>query len=257
MKNELFILQTSIILDDILNILQKSKDLNKVESPEDLARFLDKVSFLPFKNKDVDVIVEVSSARSSININSINNTSRMDSLKEFLVKKNIDEEYADMLYDSMNGIKEDGSYKTDIFNKEPNLFRKYVVSYKHLAKINDIYQIKFRDANIQNIDKLFYISKDKNSSIDLNYARALTWELIIGCEPERARYLEDNSVIYHSISDLGLNAKEIFSINKFKTSFFEPIIDVKIDIRTKHMNAKIRFEYNILLKKGSNFVYEV
>jgi len=40
-------------------------------------------------------------------------------------------------------------------------------------------------------------------------------------------------------------------------SYFEPFLDVKIEVIKDDSMAKIHFEYNIKNKKGSNFSYEI
>ncbi len=259
MDNELFILQTSIVLDDVLNLLKESKKLEKVNSATNLSLFLAETSLLPFESNNVKVIVEISSARDKININTIVDPYKIETFKNFLLSKEVNIEYANMILDSMNGIKEDMSYNTQIFDEKPYLFRDYVASHQHLEEINDSYLKNYHDNSVEKIDmqELFYISKDKNTSIDLNYATALTWEFMLSCDVNRAEMLEANGAIYTNIDELNLSAEELFSLNKFQTSFYEPHIDVTIDIIQKNMHASIRFEYNIVSKKGSNFVYEV
>ena len=259
MNSELFNLQTSIILDDILNILKDSPELSKVNSAESLSLFLAQTSVLPFESNDVSIVVEVSSARSKININKFKNQMQLDSLRNFLQLKNINPEYANMIFDTMNGIKEDNSYTTDIFNEKPYLFRDYISSQKQVDEINDSYYKTYHDRNLKNIDtkELFYTAKDNNSSIDLNYANGLTWELLLGCDEERGLMLEANGAGFISIDNFDLNDNEIFELNKFQVSFYEPYLYIKIDIVQNNMSATIRFEYNITSKKGSNFVYEV
>ena len=259
MSSELFNLQTSIILDDVLNILKKSPELQKINSAESLAVFLAQTASLPFSSHEVNVEVEIKSARAKVNINKFKTQDKLDTLKLFLEMKNINTEYANMIFDSINGVKEDNSYTTDIFSEKPYLFRDYISSKDQLLEINDAYYKSFHDANLKNVDtlELFYLSKDTNSSVDLNYATALTWELLLSCDSERANMLEVNGAGYTSVDDFDLNDDEKIALNKFQVSFYEPIIDVKIEITQKNLNASIRFEYNIISKKGSNFVYEV
>jgi len=258
-ENERFMIQSRVVLDDVLKMLGSFKELEDIKSAEDLSVFLDMSSSIFFEQNGVKVKIEIDSARGKINPNTLTTPQRKDSFKRFLSTKMVNEEYGDMLADIVSGIKEDMSYNTDIFEQKPYLFRDYVASYEHLDEVNDSYTKRFHDNSLKNIQmqELFYISKDKNSSIDLNYATPLVWEVLLGCDEPRATMLSGSEGTYTSLDDLGLNDDEKVMLLRFKTSFYEPYIDVKINIIQKNMEANIRFEYNIKLKRGSNFVFEV
>ncbi|MCD6432798.1 MAG: hypothetical protein J7L21_02045 [Sulfurimonas sp.] len=259
LHSEQFILQSSMILDDILKLLKTSNELQNIESSQDLAIFLDESSFMPFQSGGISVVIQISSARSKINPNTFLSLPRLNAFKSFLVTKMINIEYGDMLVDVMGGIKEDNSYNTDIFTQNPYLFRDYVASYKHLDELCVIYDKKYRDNGFANIDmkELFYISKDKNSTLDLNCATSLSWELILACDEDRADMLSASAGAYESLDEFDLSDEEKLSLAKFQTSFFEPYLEVEVKISQKDMIANIRFEYDIRLKRGYNFVYEV
>jgi len=259
MQSEQFTLQSSMILDDVLKLLKTSEELAQIDSSDGLALFLAESSFIPFESDGVSVLIQISSARAKINPNTLSTKPRLDAFKNYLMLKMVNMEYANMLSDVMSGIKEDMSYNTDIFSQKPYLFRDYITSNKHLLEINDSYMKTYHDNNLKNIDveKLFYVSKDKNSSIDLNYASSSAWELMLRCDESRAELLSASGGAYTTLEDLALSEEEEVSLAKFQTSFFEPYIDVKIEVSQKNSTANIRFEYNIKLKKGSNFVFEV
>jgi hypothetical protein len=257
LQEEHFMVQSSIVLDDILKILQDSKELSEIKDAQDLSLFLDTSSKIFFDIDGIKVEISLSSARAKLNPNTLTTKARRDSFKNFLSSKMINTEYGDMLFDIMGGIKEDMSYNTDIFNDKPYLFRDYVASFKHLDELNESYLKAFYDNNLKNIkmQELFYISKDTNTSIDLNYATPLVWEVLLGCDELRATAL--SGARYESVNELELNGEEKAMLKSFKTSFYEPYIDVKIKIMQKDMSANIRFEYNIVSKRGSGFVFEV
>ena len=259
MQSEQFILQSSIILDDVLKLLENPEILPKIESADDFAIFLGESSFIPFESNGVSVVIEISSARSRINPNTLITEPRIEAFKNYLILKMVNTEYADMLSDAIGGIKEDMSYNTDIFTQKPYLFRDYIASAKHLEELNDSYLKRYRDNSLENIDmdELFHVSKDKNSTLDLNYATASSWELMLGCDKGRAEVLSSGAGTYSEPADLGLSETEKLSLEKFQTSFFEPFVYVKIAISQKDSTANIMFEYNIELKKGSDFVFEV
>jgi len=259
LKDENFMFEVTTVINDFVNILKTSSELNKVTDSDALALFLAESSLLPFESQDMRVMIEMKSARAKINPNTFNTAQKINRLQNFLLSKTVNPEYTDMLSDSINGIKEDNVYNSDIFVEYPSLFRDYIASDKQLEKLNQIYKIKYHEESLNNINfnELFYTSNDKNSTIDLNYATPLVWELMIGCDKERAMTLNAGSGTYQSLEDLSLDKKEIVALSYFSTSYFSPILDVSINIHKNGESAFVRFEYNIVTKKGSNFVFKV
>ena len=259
LNDENFMFQVTTVIDDFVNILKTSSELNQVTDSDALALFLAESSLLPFESQDMRVMIEMKSARAKLNPNVFNTSQKINLLQNFLVSKMINPEYANMLSDSINGIKEDNVYNSDIFVEHPYLFRDYIASDKQLQKLNKIYRIKYHEESLSNIDlsELFYTSNDKNSTIDLNYATPLVWELMLGCDEERAVRLNAGAGTYRSIEDLSLDDKEIVKLSYFSTKYFSPILDVSVSLHKNGERAFVRFEYNILTKKGSNFVFKV
>lgn len=269
-ENESFMFQTSTILEDVLLILDASKELEQIahnKSNTDFFTFLSNVSYLSLESSGLRVNIHINSARSNFNVNALINTDestinidRVNALKEYLSHYRINVNYVDILLDVMSGIKEDMRYYSAIFNENPYLFRDYIVSEKHLGEVNDFY-MKTYHHNLKNIDftKFFYFNfnKDKNIFIDLNYATAEVWEMMLGCDKQKSHELASGGGRYTSLKDLSLSEKEKVALAKFQTSYFEPFLDVVIIMTQRTQYAKIRFEYNIQTKKGSNFVYEI
>jgi len=259
-NRENFMLQSSIVLDDFLKILKNSPDLKQVKDPLSMGVFLAQSSFIPFESQGLKILIEISSARSKINPNVLKKEARMNAFKDFLLSRLVNIEYADVLGDVVGVFKDETQYHTDIFIQNPYLFRGYVASDEHLKEIGEIYKQKFRDNSLDNIDlqKLFYTSSDTNATVDLNYATPLTWQLLIGCDEDRAIELNLNGAgAYLAQTDIYLSTTEKEMLKRFQTKLYMPIVDVKISINKKDANALIRFEYNIQTNKGSNFVFKI
>lgn len=267
-ENENFMLQTSTILDDVLNILKTSKELDTIvqeKSVEGFFAFLSSVSFIPFENSGMKVSIKINSARAKFNPNSLienNNTANIattNALAQYMIFNNVRGEYVNILLDVMGGIKEDMSYNSAVFNEKPSLFREYITSSKHLNEVNNFYMQSYHDNSLKNIDfeNLFYFTKDKSSKTDLNYATPQTWQMMLGCDAQRAEQLTLGGGTYADDKNLDLNDEEKQALSRFKTSYFEPYLDVTIEISQNSQDAKIKFEYDMSTKKGSNFVYEI
>jgi len=264
-NEEDFIFQARSVLEDFLTMLQKSPQITTINSADTLSLFLSEASYIPINNKDVNVIIEISSAREKMDPIILNTQAKRDMFKSFLSSNAVNsEEYLNILDDMMGGIKEDTTYKSDIFNEHPYLFRNYIASDEHLKEANKFYMQTYHDDSIQNIktDELFYLSTERNASkykMDLNRIKPICWQVILGCDEQRAEALSANAGYYTSANDLGLNEDESLSLSKFSKniSYYEPFLAIKILILKKHHRAKISFEYNLESKRGSNFVFEV
>lgn len=264
-KGENFLIQTSMIIDDVLSILRDSKDLEKIDSKDTLFMFLSSASFIPLESSGIRVLIELKSARAKLNVNNFENKlinkERRDALRRYLSAYEVNYDgYIDILSDVIGGIKVDFSYNSDIFYEKPYLYRDYLLSMEHLKEVNDFYTLTYRDNSLKkiNFENLFYFSKDKNSSIDVNYATPEVWELMLGCDKQRALDLSLGFGTYEqeTIKDL-LSPNELVELKKFKFTYFEPYIAVVVEIVQNNNSAKIKFEYDIENKKGYGFVYEI
>ena len=261
-KEEKFLYQSSATLDDILMFLKESQELQDINSSIALFTFLSQYSFTYIEGDDVKVIVELKSARSKINISALdtNSTHEIDSLRRYFSTNILNyDAYVDMLVDNMGGIKEDFSYNSDIFYEKPYLFRDYIASYKHLQEINEYFELSYRDISLKSIDfeELFYYVKSEGSKIDLNYATPESWEIMLACDKQRAQDLTNGAGSYTKEEDLILSPEEKIELGKFTSSYFEPYLDVSVEMTHNSQSAKIRFEYDIKNKKGYGFIYEI
>ena len=264
-EKEHFMIQTTTILDDMLKVLRTSKELEAVGSADTLFLFLNQSSFLPLEGHGIKAIIQIKSARAKFNINALINEDkkphlqRVDALKEFVNLHRININFVDIVLDLMGGIKDNMTYNSDIFNKKPSLFRDYITSSAHLAEVKEFYKKTYYD-DIDgkiNFENLFYYSKDTQSSLDLNYATSDVWRLVTGCDLSKARELSAGGGRYKTIEDLKLTKTQKERLEHFKTTFYEPILHVSLDIIQNNHSAKVSFEYDIKTKKGSNFLYEI
>lgn len=265
-ENENFLFQSSVITDDILTLLKNSKELDvlvKDASVEGLFLFLSQSNFIPFEISDLKISMEISSARAKFNPNTLagdDNTvglKKIDALKEYMQKYRVNHIYVDILLDNMRP--ESLSYTSSIFDENPTLFREYIASDAHLEKINDFYTQTYYDNNLKNIDlqKLFYPSPDRQTKIDLNYATPEVWEMILGVDKKRAKQLSLGGGSYFDLESLDLNEDEIQALSRFEVSYFEPNLDISLNIRKDDKSAHIRFEYDMTTKQGLNFSYDI
>ena len=264
-----FLLQESVILDDVLGMLKKSTDLDAItqeESPEALSTFLAMAGFLPLSSSGIDVLIELKSARSKLNVNSlasldgVRKVPRVEALRNFLLLYDVNRQYVEILLDNMGKVKPDNSYNSDIFSEKPYLFRDYISSLKHLYEINDFYARTYNENSLEKIEfeNLFYFSKLRDEyKLDVNYASEETWRLLVGCDEARAEQLRFGGGAYSKLEDLGLSVEEAASLSAFDVSYYEAKLDVRVRVKRGSTSSNIRFEYDMNTKKGSNFGYEI
>ncbi|RLA73656.1 MAG: hypothetical protein DRG78_22155 [Epsilonproteobacteria bacterium] len=270
-KNESFMLQNSVILDDVMQLLNNSKELSDINSSEDLQLVFDTVSFpiVPLGNSGIKVGINLSSARTKFNINSIadENATVKEAFESYLGSKMIEVEYLDMIEDVIVGIRADGNYKTDIFYENKHLFKdedNYITSLQNLNEINNYYKKTYNNNKIDiiNFKNMFSFTKDNNYALDVNCATQESLE-ILGFV-QRDIYIDDeeeviedenfcSSVLCDSLTEI--QREELAGYRATCTP--QMYIDVVLDIMSDESSATIKFEYNLVTKKGSSFVYEI
>jgi len=263
-EDEKMLYQSSMLLDDVLNILQKSPQLHSLadsNSSDDLYQFLENTRYLPLEIANEKVILSFESANARLNINSLDKNNEV-LFRDYFSRYMVGSEYVEILQECMRKNKakdEYNNYTSTLFDNHPELFRDYIASKKHLDIINLFYKNEYGDTNLKNIDfqELFSYSQEGEMTVDLNYAKPAVLELILGCSSERALALYQNSGAYKSLEDLHLTQQERQNIAKFQTTFFAPYLLVSMEIIREESSSKIRFKYDIKSKKGYDFVFQL
>lgn len=248
-KDENFLLQSNIILDDIFSLLRK--ELKKVEKNDEVFDiFLDQSEFIPLEIEGIKVLISIKSARSKINLNSLINTPLEDKkiirFKEFLTSYNVNLNYVDMLRDV---IKQNDPAITGIIDEKPDMFREYISSNKQLKEINEFYTNNYYDNSLSKIEfkELFYYGRDNNATC-IDYIHMTPW----------SRHMVEGLSLEDAEEFSGVDSNETH-INGFKLCSSENrrYLDVNLDISQGKNKAKIAFEYDIDGEKGYNFSYEI
>jgi hypothetical protein len=263
-EDEKLLYQSSMLLDDVLAILFASPQMQSLadsNSSDDLYLFLANSRYLPLEIGGEKVILSFESANAKVNINSLNRANEA-LFRDYFSSYMVGSSYVDILKECMrkNQAKDEyNSYTSTLFEKNPGLFREYIASKKHLDIINAFYEKEYGDTNLKNIsfDELFSYSPNSAEAIDLNYAKPAVWELILGTSRQRAEMLSQGAGAYKTVKDLDLSVDEEKNIAKFKTTFFAPYLLVTVEIIREKSSSKIRFIYDVKLKRGYDFVLEV
>jgi len=275
-EQENFMIQSSVILDDVLKILKKMSkeyDVKNDANGEGFYTFLEESAFIPFESSGVKSSIEISSARSKLNVNAIadvNRTSTKEALESYFEGRMIGLEYVDMLFDVIRGKRGEQDYKTNIVYEKPLLFKEsnnYISSYENLKEINEFYKLSYHNNKIDKINfkNLFYFSEDSNYSLDLNCissgAKDVIWAsdvVYVEDETQNEEMLEQTTLCNVDFcASLSKKEKKELETKYNATCIPQRNINVVVEVVQHKQRAKIMFEYNMDSKKGSNFVYEL
>ena len=267
-SKENLLLQSDILIEDILRLLKSSQEINAVVKSKDataLYALISSMEAIPLSLEGYNVLLSIQSARECFNINSLKkdkkdfDQKRVEILRRFFIQHGINDGLVSLIMDSMGGYKVDRSYFSDLFEKNNELFRDYIASYEHLEKILFFYEKKYHDNVFSKLefDKIFSYNPNIATKVDLNFATEQTWELLTGCSKEEAKVFVKNEGTYKSLKDIPLSPMMQDQLQKFSISFFEPIIEIKIEIKNDYASGFVAFEYDLRTKKASRFVYKI
>ena len=266
---EHFMLQSRVIVDDVLHILKTSKEIEQVisdtNSSEAFYTFLSQSGFIPLQHEGFEITLQIHSARDKINPNTLTNPNsslnekRVATLRSYLNLMRVDIHYADVMLDAMRGVREDYSYYSDLINTHPHLVKDSITSLAHQKELSKYFIQEYRYDTLSNIpfEELFFYAKQRDTKIDLNFATKETWMFLLGCDVTRAQSILEKSGLCQDFACLELSQEEQELVERFETSFYEPIVAIKLHLRQEAMQAYIAFEYNLQTKKGSHFVYKI
>ncbi|QFR48372.1 hypothetical protein FJR48_00975 [Sulfurimonas lithotrophica] len=272
-KDENFLLQTNIIIDDVLTFLKNSQELKLIkddDSGEAFDIFLAQSEFIPFEIEDIKVVISIKSARRKVNLNDLlelevvdnqEEPKQLQQFKSFLSGYNVNLSYVDMLRDSVSKYDINYAPSTGILEAKPDIFRDYIASYEHLDEINEYYKNTYYENYLSaiNFKDIFYVgktgSKDNNTTqsdycIDNLYMTAWTRHMLEGITLEAAQeYIPEDA------NDSNLSEIQGFKLCDSTES--RMFLDVGLEIIQGKKTANISFEYDIKQTKGYNFSYEI
>ena len=263
-----FLVQCDSILEDLLHFLKTAPEVKEIKDAESLNMLLLTAAVIPLEYKSLRVFIEIKSARSKFNINTLSQkkSKRLRELfKNYLARFNVaDTEYMmALLQDSMGGGLQDSTkmYESDLFDEKMWLYRDKITSKKQFDEILDYYVKSRHDPAIYKIpwDKLIRYGENNDTELDVNYLTSEVWQLVMPeLEQNAAEDLSEHFAIFKNYNDLGFNPEEYKDLKEtYKGKFYAPIVEVSIDVEENNASAIIKFEYDIKKKKGKNFEFHI
>ena len=256
-----FLLQSGAIVEDVIALMKEADKMGSVSDADTLSIFLMTAGFIPLELKELLVKIEVTSTMGHLNINVLQQSKVLqDAFIAYLIRFNVQDAYflSDLLIDSMGGYKE--SYKTNIFDELPELYRERIVSRRHLDKILDFYTKERHDGAVTKVPWNDLVRFDDNNvtTVDANYITPALWQLYLpDINDERALNLAAGDVTYNGVDDLGLSPDEKVVLSKYTISYFQPTVHVDIAIMEHNSSAHIAYDYDLSTKKGKHFEYGI
>ena len=256
-----FLLQSAAVVEDVIALMNEAEKLGSVSDTDSLSIFLLTAGFIPLELKELLVKIEITSAMGHLNINSLNSSKELQqALVEYMARFNVQDAYymSDLILDCSGGIKE--VYKTNIFDELPELYRDRIVSKRHFEKIIDFYVLERHDNAVNAIpwDALIRFDENNATAIDANYVTPELWQLFIpGLLEERAVELASGAGSYYELKDLGLSEDEEKMIEKYKLTFFQPVVRIDVEVMENNSSAHIAFDYDLSSKKGKHFEFGI
>ena len=253
------LIQSSMILDDLLKLLKNSPILEKIEDADGMRNFLENTSIIPVVLENLNVKINIHSAMGRFNINTLSSSKPFqEALSVYMLEYDIgDVEYfQDLLIDSMSG--KQPQYRTDIFDTMPWLYRERIVSMTHLEQIIDYYVMTRHDDSVRKIhwDELVRFGAHADQKIDANYITPQMWRLLLPeLREDISTDLASKDIVYYGSGDLGLSDEDIEHLKKFNLSYYVPRIEVEVDVSRNDQNVHVAFGYDLKTKKGGNFDY--
>lgn len=253
------LIQSSMILDDLIKLLKTSPILQKIDNAEGLRYFLENTSIIPVALENLNVKVQIQSPMGRININTLDSSKAFqEALSVYMLEYEIEdiEYFKDLLIDSMGGRQP--QYRTDIFDTLPWLYRERIVSMAHFEQIMDYYVSTRHDQNIKKIkwDKLIRFSAHNDHYIDANYMTPQVWKLLLpDLSEELSNELAAWDIIYKDTEGFGLSEEELEHLEKFQLSYYVPRLQINVDVSRNDQNVHVAFEYDMRSKKVGSFDY--
>lgn len=253
------LIQSSMILDDLLKLLKSSPVLERIEDAEGMRDFLENTSIIPVTLENLNVKMNIHSKMGRFNINTLSSFKVFqEALSVYMLEYDIgDVEYfQDLLIDSMSG--KQPQYRTDIFDTMPWLYRERIVSMTHLEQIIDYYMMTRHDDNIKKIpwSELVRFGARGDHQLDANYITPQVWKLLL---PELGLGIHNDlasaEIVYQGSEDLGLSDEDLDTLKRFKLSYYVPRIEVEVDVSRNDQNVHVAFGYDLKTKKSGNFDY--
>jgi hypothetical protein len=244
------IIQSKLIAKDVIAILKKID----IEDRKSLKRLIDSSNILSYSYNDTQIQATISSARGRVSIGRLVQDSEFRELfVSYLDSYSIanGKFFVDLLLDVMSDT--DSSYRTDIFDRLPTLYRGKIVDKAHLDKIVSYYKsIYSDDIDKMRLDEVFRYSD--SDMIDINYISTRLWSIYL------PRYSKSDiasvaSSSYDNLDDIEINQSDIQRLKSLDMSTYMPIVSIDIYVAISDSLARCKFEYDFRAKKGMYFEY--
>ena len=256
-----FLVQSSTIMEDVLGMLQTMQEVKEIKDAQSLWVFLQGNTVLPIDAEGVQVLIDITSAHGKLNINELSSSETLQNLlSEYLLRYNVqDIAYLNaLLLDCMRS--QQPIYATQIIDTMPWMYHDRIANAEHLKQILAFYTQTRHDNSVQNVpwEKLFRFAENGSSEIDMNYATADLWQLMIPeLKEEKAVLLTQNTEPYENEESIDLDLETQQTLAEFGVGYYTPVLNVDISIAKGDLEARIILEYAIDTKEVKVLTYAI
>ena len=263
-----FLAQSAITLEDVLEMVGQAERFGGIDDTLSLNHFLKETAAIPVESGQFSGKITLKSARERININTLLYSEPLRTTLERYLGESM--QVADagyliyLMMDCMGGQKEEG-YWTDIFDRQPWMYRERIVNKTHFGQILDFYVRSRHDPSVYKVpwDRLIRFGERTGANIvDANYMAPELWAmLLVGTYPsaDELQTLAHPAVPYESVADLPLPEERAETlVQEFSLGFYAPVVDVKLVLKEGETNQAVSsFEYDLKTKKAGRFDYAI
>ena len=263
-----FLAQSAITLEDVLKMVGQAERFGDINDTLSLNLFLTEAAMIPVETGQLSGMITLQSARERIDINTLKDSKPLRTTLERYLSESM--QVADarylvyLLMDCMGGFREEG-YSTDIFDRQPWMYRDRIVNKMHFDQILDFYVQSRRDPSVYKVpwEQLIRFGDTKSVNIlDANYLTPELWAMLLVDKYPSSDELETlahPAEPYESVADLPLSEETAQMLaEEFGLGFYAPVVDVKLMLQEGETHqAAISFEYDLKTKKAGRFDYAI
>ena len=142
------------------------------------------------------------------------------------------------------------------------MYREKIVNKAQLEQILDYYVLTRHDNSVTMVpwEDLFRFGDINDSSIDVNYMKQATWQMILPfVQDELALEISESGEVYEKLDDITyLDEGSIKILKDYNVSTYLPFIQVELDVSNdKNQSSMVKFEYDLKNKKAYRFEYTI
>jgi len=256
-------LQLMLSGKDLIKILKDSKEINDINTTQDMKDFLSVASFVPLGKVGLfDEAVSISSAEEKINFAKMARwtSKQKEHLKEYLMEYGVvDPSFFLHIIEDLTGKKRaDRVFLTEAVYAHPEWVSAAILDWMQFYDILDYYILQTDDYAICRVPwrNIARFSSYGGVEADINFATPDVWHFIFpDMDKEQIVAMQANRV-FEKWEDLPFSKEQTNIIRQFiKIDEHPTLFHIKVVLRREQKSIAVSFDYDIKKKKIYDTVY--